>query len=307
MNFGHFYKFFLILIFIFRNFTAVEVKIWDKNFTPDKFEVDVKNGNLTKYYFDFFQKIGLKENYKQIGRISQAIADVIDEFFIRQQIHFGVLIRKPLTLEYEEIIDKILSKDKEIQSITIYNSRANKSKNCLTLYSEFFFKEYSQSNIRLRFDPRKLKVLKILLKCNELKKIKEIEKLKQDLLQKHIVDLYSYYICQRNETTVEIITYEWFDADSCNQQKIKILNSFDIKTQKWQKPLKNYEKFKRFNGCQIRTIEDPYVHENKEKKYLSEYGEFMHIVAEKANFTLKIINISNDEIDLYIFLDIQHK
>ncbi|KAG5666299.1 hypothetical protein PVAND_017850 [Polypedilum vanderplanki] len=112
--------------------------------------------------------------------------------------------------------------------------------------------------------------------------------------------LTKYYLCHKNETILKLATYEWFDVGNCNKQKFKTLNIFDMNTMKWQKPLKNYKKFKNFNGCPIRVVESANIHEDRNKKYLSEYGEFMHIVAEQANFKLKFVNESIENVDINI-------
>ncbi|KAG5668718.1 hypothetical protein PVAND_016646 [Polypedilum vanderplanki] len=60
--------------------------------------------------------------------ISQAMADIIDEFFIRQQILFNVTIIKPISKDLQEIIDNTLMKIKEIQPFYVKFLTLNESK-----------------------------------------------------------------------------------------------------------------------------------------------------------------------------------
>ncbi|KAG5666298.1 hypothetical protein PVAND_017849 [Polypedilum vanderplanki] len=91
-----------------------------------------------KKFTKTFLEIDSQKEHKRTEAISQAMADVIDEFFIRQKIHFNVTISKSNSKFYQGIIDSTLSKIKEVQPFYVKQLDFN-FKNIIESNAEIFF------------------------------------------------------------------------------------------------------------------------------------------------------------------------
>jgi len=61
------------------------------------------------------------------------------------------------------------------------------------------------------------------------------------------------YIFIEDSNFLYLMTIEWFTEVACNQPQLKILNSFNKTTQKWNKKFENYEKFQDFHDCELKV------------------------------------------------------
>ncbi|KAG5668364.1 hypothetical protein PVAND_016305 [Polypedilum vanderplanki] len=276
-----------------------------KNELDDVLDDDwLKDLNMKDKLYE--QDFEIKREYlTNIEGISQALAEVVDEFFVKQNINFGVTTIDFKGLEEKELIDRTISKISqpiyinEIKFTDEYLKNNPKDEMFSTSELIFGFSRAIFNSKTLKIpnkDPRVFKFIKYIGDCeivhNYLRS--NLEPLLEGNLLIELDKIYSFYLCQYEGQLVKLITFEWFQSDFCDKKNIKYLNNFDIKSMTWKKPLKNYEKYKNFNQCPITTAESFWIDENEEK-YTSRYGEFFHIVAEQANFTLKIVQLSEKE------------
>ncbi|KAG5668298.1 hypothetical protein PVAND_016245 [Polypedilum vanderplanki] len=238
------------------------------------------------------------------------MADIIDEFFIRQKIVFDIqnvrsklLFASPKYEEnenYEEIFGNTIRKIKEIQPILVQNKTfIGFDTDIINSLIVFNPEQKYHERVFMKFRPNDLskkKFLEFHTACNyDVSKI-EPQSLSGINFPVYFMNLYIF--CQQNETVFDLITYEWFDAESCKKVKIKVLNKFNLESMEWQKPLKNYEKFKNLNRCPLK-VNKYFYPKNRKDKHLSQFGDLLHIVGDRANFTLNF-NSSFSEIDINI-------
>ena len=55
-----------------------------------------------------------------------------------------------------------------------------------------------------------------------------------------------------DKSFLHLASVEWFTEVACNQLQLKVLNSFNKITKKWQNKLENYQKFQNFYGCSLK-------------------------------------------------------
>lgn len=63
---------------------------------------------------------------------------------------------------------------------------------------------------------------------------------------------FSYFLTEIG-SQIELRTFEWWTEKVCNQPQLITLNSFDLITKKWQKPLEIPQKFLNFHGCPLKS------------------------------------------------------
>jgi hypothetical protein len=59
------------------------------------------------------------------------------------------------------------------------------------------------------------------------------------------------YLLFRTTHSIHLVTFEWFTEFGCNKRSLVILNTFSKISGRWMKPLKNHQKFRDMNGCNI--------------------------------------------------------
>ncbi|KAG5667050.1 hypothetical protein PVAND_015051 [Polypedilum vanderplanki] len=171
------------------------------------------------------------EKDRTSNTISKAFIDVINAFFMSNQIAFNVVILKPMSASYAEVVDKTLTEMKDNQPIYIRNIDLTKGRTFNTSLSTVFFTK--NANI-LQFatkvvstDPRNLKLLIYAPNCNEIKDRTTSILLKNNSTNIGIA-LYSYFFCQ-HENTLMLLTWECYTAkNACNKRKLFIINQFNM-------------------------------------------------------------------------------
>ncbi|KAG5672224.1 hypothetical protein PVAND_002366 [Polypedilum vanderplanki] len=252
------------------------------------------------------------EQFKKSDSISQAITDVIEEFYIKQDIKYNITVIQPVSSTYSEIIDKTFMKMNKSQLIFTHNKRIISNETIIYVNSAtIFFLDETMQEIE-NFDFRKyisvittnsinLKFLTYKVTCENLN---SSNVLYDKNVTKEAFSMYSYFICQQNDETVDLLTHSWFEYNSCNKRKVITINRFDLKTKKWEKPLKNHQKFKNLNGCEIR-IEEKSKYCNRydsSGKLIAAYEPFWRMLAKYANFTLKMLNKNETDPHLIVYL-----
>ncbi|KAG5670801.1 hypothetical protein PVAND_001039 [Polypedilum vanderplanki] len=219
--------------------------------------------------------------------ISKVLTDVIDEFFIKQEISLDILIIEPISQNYPDIIDLTLTKINKSKPHFVRTFNPKKTEYISINSSAVIFVDwYMQKNLSLRkiiavqkADTIDLRFLLYFINCA---KINENITFGNDESKSNALFWYSFIICHQNYKTLNLLTYEWFESRKCNKRQTKILNSFDLEIIIWKNPLKNYKKFKNFNHCHF-EIDLKHFDISMPLKNIS----IIDAVAEKLNFTFQ--------------------
>ncbi|KAG5667183.1 hypothetical protein PVAND_015178 [Polypedilum vanderplanki] len=258
--------------------------------------------NIDKKNTTIFLKTKLEYDFIKEEAISQALADIIDLYFIKEQIYFNITILTAIEGNYSNTIGKTLQKIKGISPTKVNTIKLKEplKKNIIyTNSSTVFFVEPSvDENVRLinfiktfTADPKKLKFLiyKKTCKIYGLTPISTNRHVQLDALS-----LYSYFLCHRSKSFLKFVTYEYFGEEHCYKMKRNLLNTFSLKTMTWLKEFKGHRKFRNYHKCEIKIRETNVYRENvKDGKQEFAYEKFWQQVAKTANFTLTLTKDSD--------------
>ncbi|CAG9807510.1 unnamed protein product [Chironomus riparius] len=187
--------------------------------------------------------------------MSQAISDIIHELYIKNQIHFDILMYGNLTQNSLDLINLIEMKNDEnfaevIRKIQprlwdhkIYKSAVIFVENVISL-------NYLILNSKLDSPfPHPIRFLTI---CEYLDENDSKELMVPVLLTEKIGSIPHFQYFLRNETSsLDLFTIEWNTETRCSKRQLVKLNSFDKKSKNWTKNLVINEKFKNFHGCML--------------------------------------------------------
>ncbi|KAG5672142.1 hypothetical protein PVAND_002296 [Polypedilum vanderplanki] len=256
--------------------------------------------NITKKFSIFSNpwSSDLIEQFNKCDAISQAITDVIEEFFIKQNIKFNIRVIQPVSSTYSQIIDETLTKMKKSQLVYTTNQKikSNKTKIFLKSAAVLFVDETMQKIEKLELT-KNINLIsvnsinsKFLIYKETCGNLISSNVLYDNNITRAAFSMYSYFICQQNYETINLLTHSWFEYNSCDKRKVLTINRFDLKTKKWKKPLKNHQKFKNLNGCEIIIKESTsyYYRYDRSGKLIAAYEPFWRMLAKYANFTLRM-------------------
>ncbi|KAL7015539.1 hypothetical protein ACKWTF_016506 [Chironomus riparius] len=131
------------------------------------------------------------------------------------------------------------------------------------------------------------------------------------------------FLLINDENFLYLASIEWFTEQACNQLQIKVLNSFNKITRKWQKKLETYQKFQNFYSCSLKlgiqtSGEEscwggirPRKASNGKKIHLGLTPKIFFFISEKTNFKPNLMEIVNEyvrpDVFFYIFRSIPFK
>lgn len=110
-----------------------------------------------------------------------------------------------------------------------------------------------------------------------------------------LISQFQYFLIA-TENIIYLTTIEWFNKFSCNHFPILyIINTLNKLNGKWTTELKNYEKFRNFNGCKL-----IHFHLKQTHDYLFNERDFIKVIlfdilAQKGNFESVHLNTESKE------------
>ncbi|KAG5679487.1 hypothetical protein PVAND_009052 [Polypedilum vanderplanki] len=200
--------------------------------------------------------------------ISKSIADVIDEFYIKNNIDFDIIIYGNRTNHINDVINSLketfLTTLKHIPDIEKWDHNLNRSAifftNFLSKIKFLHEKSIELKNQFTNLEPRKFKFLVYIENAGSYKSIENKIQSKQTKIGKDqtlssFSDLMFYEILLFNDRKKIILAANVFYSEKkCGKSHLKELNSFDKKTKKWEKMLENFDHYANFHGCILNFI-----------------------------------------------------
>ncbi|KAG5679492.1 hypothetical protein PVAND_009056 [Polypedilum vanderplanki] len=260
--------------------------------------------------------------------VSKSISDVIDEFYIKNNIDFDFIIYGNTTNHINDVINELKNFPATIQHIPDFlnwNHKLNRSAiffiNSLTEVQYLHVKSI-QTSVGTQFtnlESRNFKFLVYIKNAGTFEFVdnktqtKKISKLTLNL--RTFSDLMFYEFLLFNDGNRIILAANVFYSEKkCAKSHLRKLNSFDLETQKWNKKLENFDHYANFHGCIISFImqirNEFYVKDFKNISALNERfsdnglkfsGVFYTLIeklAVKHNFTIQYW-IYGEDINLY--------
>ncbi|KAG5666636.1 hypothetical protein PVAND_014652 [Polypedilum vanderplanki] len=255
--------------------------------------------------------------------VSNAMMDVIQEFYIERNITFSFIIYGETTDHINDVINEITRQINNRILVTIvylediinYKIEIMHSaviflktiENLRKLHGKF---SYNGKELFIEFTTVSMQQFKFLVYTEEIVTAHDIRKaMITEIHSIFLADIrfFEYFILKNEYTLkIEFGANVLFSEIACGEFAPKLLNIYDIKTQKWEKKLKNYNHFDDFYGCLISFSisfgQDFYtketyskVEENHEKglkglwktdkDYFGATHEILGYLAKKHNFT----------------------
>jgi len=193
----------------------------------------------------------------EISSISSALHDISDEFLVKQNLPFDIIVLQPFSETPSGILCNFLSKAQEsfsyklqifsgipqflflkhpaiifVETIDILLQYLNKfgfvrnANNPISFFIYIADSSYSD-----------------LENCKAMKVLQKISALTASIYY------HAFFIINEGDF-VTLSTVEWF-GKVCNQVHLTRVNIFNKITKKWTKELKFYEKFMNYHGCQL--------------------------------------------------------
>jgi hypothetical protein len=213
-----------------------------------------------------------------------SIADVISEYFVRQNISYEIIIFGAKTKEIDDVLDEILRTGRLFTKIRQISSEQPKNvileESAVVFGDAKYMKTFNNITKVVTKFPKKIK---LLIYTHNISDFFVVNYLTAGFPKNGQFE----YFLQDSGNFIKLQTFEWFDTKFCNKKTIKTLNIFSKKSKTWIKPLKNHEKYKNMHGCMISAIVGPSEYYNKLHGKLSDFGfDIMDVVGHRGNFTV---------------------
>ncbi|KAG5676498.1 hypothetical protein PVAND_006329 [Polypedilum vanderplanki] len=260
--------------------------------------------------------------------ISRVFFDIINEFYISNDIKFDFLIYGHATENIKDVInevskqlnEKITVNIKHIENITKWNHKFNKAAVILTksLKNLKILQEKSESTpkfskISSKF-PKKFKFVVYIEEKQNFLNVKKIIERSRNETSLSATDLRFFeYLITNDKNILKLSANLLYSEENCGIFTLKLLNSYDIEKQKWHTKLNNFQHFENFHGCPISFVlkfqhlwypKSIYLcpvcfnfHSknfqnlfvNKDTKFEGLTNEIFELMAKKHNFTIHYI------------------
>lgn len=218
------------------------------------------------------------EEFSEIKSTGLAIADILDEFFIKQQQTFEIIIYGNSSKRNNEVVNEVAKKLEKIELQNKGHKLANKLK-FLGRPTEFewvqqihqpavilvatvkdfvhFMMNFYESKhyIRTIMD---LKSLNFFTYVDELKSFEDlmtmmtdyVDLIFHDKFQELQLELWKFFIVNGKDK-VELVANVRYSQESCINNTRKVLNTFDKNLQKWEQKLEFFDHLSNFHNCII--------------------------------------------------------
>jgi hypothetical protein len=261
--------------------------------------------------------------------VGKAMADVIREFFIANDIDFDFLIYDHMSPHIDDVIRAVMKELREqvavgithIDDIISWTHTYNRSAVILMrtggVLENLHYWSLSESDNRQKMITKKSRPLKFLVYVEEIENSELILSNMSHYIKRpwmNTVNLQSFeFFLTRDHSSINLTANVLFSEVKSMKYSLKLLNSFDMKSQKWNQKLRNFDHFSNFYDCvlsfalnfdnlaysqEIRDyLHNPILNEeklrlammNKNFKVEGLMSELLQLMAKRANFTVHIV------------------
>lgn len=192
-----------------------------------------------------------------LSQISQPFSEIIHEMFVKDEIHFDIIIYGSWTRKMMDLLNEITKRNQgnfaeKVRSVNpaFWDHNLNNSAVIFLNYFEDLLKFNKNANLTNEFH----KPLRFLVYCEYFDEINaglnyymKIERPDGD--SRHIGYFENFFVIFPNEFV--LFRYEWYTATECNKMRLVEQNTFNPFSMTWSKKLKIEEKFKNFHNCML--------------------------------------------------------
>ncbi|KAG5668909.1 hypothetical protein PVAND_016822 [Polypedilum vanderplanki] len=258
-------------------------------------------------------------DFESVKSISTAIKDVIQKFYIENKINFDFIIygnsSKHISALADEVIKNVglntktsYTKTSLIKITDIENWNHELSQSAIIFVKtieNLIHLQKNTSDLEIYKDQpsklinTKIEDFKFLVYIEEMQTIEELMNILEKFrvpkkLRESEMRFFEYFITH-DENFVNLSANLLFSEDNCYHFTPTVLNTFDIKSQKWYKNLENFDHFSNFNECMLSfdVIRSYLWYHTQINEHEFEYNgllyELLKITSEILNFTTHYI------------------
>ncbi|KAG5676356.1 hypothetical protein PVAND_006198 [Polypedilum vanderplanki] len=251
--------------------------------------------------------------FESVKSISTAITDVIQKFYIENKINFDFIIYGNSSKYINALSDQVIKNVSESTKISLFQVTDIKSWDHKLSKSAVIFVKTIQNLLNLQINTQQSKNksensklqnineenFKFLVYIEEMKNLEIFKNFSLEIkrprhLETSDIKFFEYFITH-DRNIVNLSAYLLFSDVKCYLFTPKLLNTFDMKSQKWNKSLENFDHFSNFYGCFLsffvyRTYVWYHTQINEEEfQYNGLLYELLKITSEKLNFSIHYI------------------
>lgn len=245
--------------------------------------------------------------------VSKAMIDVIKKFYIVNNIKFDFIIYGEATNHILDVINEVITKLEgkilidilRISNIKKWNHKLNNSAVLFIKHKKDFLflheKSSSKKTKQLKTAQEPLKFLVYLENVYKFSSLKDLVNDKMKTFKQRDLRFFEFFLT-KNKNTIELTAIVLYSEEKCGKFHLKHLNEFNLKTQKWEKKLENFNHFENFHGCLLSFNVEFYLNfqigdhcnykkiknDEIERKYevCGIIHEILMLIASKHNLTL---------------------
>jgi hypothetical protein len=192
----------------------------------------------------------IQTNYcsKSSQFLVRTLLDSAQEIYTKNSLKYDLILVGEISAQINQISREFLTSRKNFVNEKILHikfGKTNLEKSAIILTQSFddALKFLSKSDLNNIY-PKKLKFLFYIHNFKD-----KLPKVPIEWNFYHILHFSYFLINSKHE--IHLVSLEWFTESACDQQQMKIFNTFDKKLKKWRRKLEIQEKFQNFHQCSI--------------------------------------------------------
>ncbi|KAG5669171.1 hypothetical protein PVAND_017065 [Polypedilum vanderplanki] len=221
--------------------------------------------------FAFNTKLLPKNPTRDPVKLAKAMVDVIREFYIANDIKFDFIIYGTATNHINDVISEVT---KKLTNEIPINIKHIESKNWdHVLYQSAIIFTESKENIKnlhknsIKADKNGLslgnvfpKQFKFLVYIDKIEDFSNAEDETFPKISYMLPDIRMFeFFIKMDNVSINLTAHVLFSPDMCGKFQLKLLNSYNLKSQKWENELKIFNHFDNFHGCLMTFIVEPAI------------------------------------------------
>lgn len=211
--------------------------------------------NLIPTFSNFPKNQKMKKTHSE--SVALAILDLIDKFFLQRHESFHVSIFGKITPEINDILYEIGRRVHESFAVKIRHCHGAEVIYCadFKMSSVILASDMSTLNEVLKYSKLTndflIPYMRFIIYCEKWNKSQHFKKIYRSRVLSSGRFSFHKYIVTKSNKSYDLLTTKYFTESSCYEEKLEVVDTFDLETKKWPKDIKGIENGWQFNGCRV--------------------------------------------------------
>lgn len=214
--------------------------------------------------------------------MAQAVSDVIQEFYVKQNINFNILMLTKKHSRMNFVVNEVAKRNIMFSRLARFTLRGYIE---ITSSTIFFVDQNFLNNFhnRIVLGNGISSFMKMLVVFDG--KIRPPVSRILTFRIHNKVELFEYLLYNKGDKLI-LASYDWFSRSRCNSLTNVIINEFLKTSFRWRLKLRNREKFRNFHGCMLIIAQLLGTYVDTDGELHGEIFDIMDIVGKKTNFSV---------------------